>query len=300
MARTQKDTVSYFPHDANASSSDTLTVLQGRYGNDGYAFWFKLLEKLASTEGHYIDCRNQVKMQVFMVKMGVEELRGVEILNLLVEMQAIDKELWESKVIWCENLIKNVAIVYASRHREPPERPIIKGINAITTGRNCIICGINIDNLRADAKYCSDTCRKKASRVTDNVTDKNETMEKTPISTEKTPISTEVKALPPVEIPQSKVEESKVNNSKEEKATTELDFEDYKEELRSEFKDVNFDNELKKFYLYWSEGGRKLKRPKLALRNWMEKAREIKGVRGEGSKDPDKYIKGKYGHTVKR
>jgi len=63
----------------------------------------------------------------------------------------------------------------------------------------------------------------------------------------------------------------------EEEATTELDFEDYKEELRSEFKDVNFDNEVKKFHLYWSEGGRKLKRPKLALRNWMEKAREIKG-----------------------
>jgi len=62
-----------------------------------------------------------------------------------------------------------------------------------------------------------------------------------------------------------------------EEATTELDFEDYKEELRSEFKDVNFDNEVKKFHLYWSEGGRKLKRPKLALRNWMEKAREIKG-----------------------
>jgi len=138
MARTQKDVVSYFPHDANASSSDTLTVLQGRYGNDGYAFWFKLLEKLASTEGHYIDCRNQVKMQVFMAKMGVEELRGVEILNLLVEMQAIDKELWESKVIWCENLVKNLDIVYKNRRRDIPQKPIITGNNRITTGSNPI------------------------------------------------------------------------------------------------------------------------------------------------------------------
>ena len=55
MARTQKDTVDYFPHDADASAGDTLTVLEGQYANDGYAFWFKLLERLASSEGHFID-----------------------------------------------------------------------------------------------------------------------------------------------------------------------------------------------------------------------------------------------------
>jgi hypothetical protein len=31
-----------------------------------------------------------------------------------------------------------------------------------------------------------------------------------------------------------------------------------------------------KFRLYWSEGGRQLKRPGLALLNWMLKAREFK------------------------
>ncbi len=56
MARLQKDVVNYFPHDANACAGDTLTVLQSRFGNDGYAFWFKLLEKLSSTDGHCIDC----------------------------------------------------------------------------------------------------------------------------------------------------------------------------------------------------------------------------------------------------
>ena len=71
MARPQKDIVSYFPHDANACTGDTLTVLQSRFGNDGYAFWFKLLEKLASTEGHYIDCRNPTKWQLLLAKTGI-------------------------------------------------------------------------------------------------------------------------------------------------------------------------------------------------------------------------------------
>ncbi len=64
-----------------------------------------------------------------------------------------------------------------------------------------------------------------------------------------------------------------------EKATPErkkIDFEEYVEELRPEYTDLNFDNEIKKFHLYWSEGNRKLQRPKLALKNWMDKAREFK------------------------
>ncbi len=48
------------------------------------------------------------------------------------------------------------------------------------------------------------------------------------------------------------------------------------DELRTEFKDLDIDEELKKFTLYWSEGKRKLQRPKTAFRNWLTKAREFK------------------------
>jgi len=48
------------------------------------------------------------------------------------------------------------------------------------------------------------------------------------------------------------------------------------DELRAEFKDIDIDEELKKFTLYWSEGKRKLQRPKTAFRNWLTKAREFK------------------------
>jgi len=141
MARTQKDVVSYFPHDANASAGDTLTVLQSRFGNDGYAFWFKLLEKLASTDGHFIDCRNSTKWQLLLAKTGVNEITGVEIMNLLVEMQAIDKDLWDSKLIWCQNLVDNLVDVYKNRRREIPQKPIITENNPITTDNNDITTG---------------------------------------------------------------------------------------------------------------------------------------------------------------
>jgi hypothetical protein len=54
------------------------------------------------------------------------------------------------------------------------------------------------------------------------------------------------------------------------------DFEVYKESLRIEFKDLDFDMEIRKFQSYWSEGNKKLQRPKTALLNWLTKAREFK------------------------
>lgn len=56
---------------------------------------------------------------------------------------------------------------------------------------------------------------------------------------------------------------------------------EYLAQIRPSYPDLDVDEELVKFNLYWSEGNRQLKRPKLALRNWLNKAREIKGTTKE-------------------
>ncbi|MDD5510640.1 MAG: replication protein [Dehalococcoidales bacterium] len=52
-----------------------------------------------------------------------------------------------------------------------------------------------------------------------------------------------------------------------------ISFSQYKENLRKRFSDLSFDEEFEKYQLYWE--GRKQKKPKLALFNWMTKARRI-------------------------
>lgn len=143
MARPQKQTVDYFPHFADASAGDTLTVLEGQFGNDGYVFWFKLLEKLASSEGHYLDCSNSRRWQVLLGRARVDEVTGRKIMVLLVEMQAIDKELWEKHIIWSQNLVDNVAEAYKNRKREIPQRPVPTDNIPISTTGNSITTAEN-------------------------------------------------------------------------------------------------------------------------------------------------------------
>jgi len=267
MARPQKDIVDYFPHDANASGGDTLTILEGQWGNDGYVFWFKLLERLASTDGHFIDCKNSKKWQLLLARARVDENTGVEMMKLLVEMGSIDKQLWEwDKIVWSQNLVDNVAEVYRNRRRELPQKPVSTGLKLITTGNN-------------------------PETTTDN--------------------------------PQTKVKETKVKETKEESVvdeiiiTKESVLDVFKEEIAgireeeslSEYVERDVEDAIRRFTAPWvidaiREGVRRKARSwryiTTILSNWKRFGKDTKNKGSPKNQDPDKYIKGKYGHLVKR
>jgi hypothetical protein len=138
MARLKRDVVSYFPHDASSSDGDTLTIIEGQFGDKGYVFWFKLLERLCLTDGHAIYCNNSVKWQLLLVKLHVTEELGISILNRLADLDAIDKQLWTERVIWSQHLVDNVTDAYTNRKRLPPKRPLVSPSNRITTDSNAI------------------------------------------------------------------------------------------------------------------------------------------------------------------
>jgi len=121
LARPKKQTVDYFPHDCNHKT--TIFILEENYGNNGYAFWFKILELLSSTEGHYYDCKNPHKWKFLQAKTHLEENMCIEILGLLAELGAIDSKLWKDKVIWSDNFISRIADVYKNRRVGIPTKP---------------------------------------------------------------------------------------------------------------------------------------------------------------------------------
>jgi len=127
MARPVKLTVDYFPHIINKGK--TIFILEENYGNDGYAFWFKILELLGATKNHYYNCNNPQDWKFLLAKTRVNEDIANNILNLLSELNAIDQELWDKKIIFSENFIANIQDVYKRR-----------GVNVITKSDVTSLC----------------------------------------------------------------------------------------------------------------------------------------------------------------
>ena len=127
MARPQKRTVDYFPHDC--THKRTMFIIEQQFGNDGYSFWFKLLELLGRTEEHFYNYDEPSAREYLLAYTHLEEDTANNILSLLAQLKAIDRELWDNHIIWSENFAKGVADVYARRKEKPPQRPSVDGVN---------------------------------------------------------------------------------------------------------------------------------------------------------------------------
>jgi len=124
MGRPRKQTVDQFLHDVHHGK--TIRILEKKWQNDGYAFWFKLLENLCNAPGHYLcfDKDHEDEWQFFIDDALVDEGTGGSILGLLSKMETIDEELWtKNRIVWSQNLVDRIAPVYKKRSEQVPERP---------------------------------------------------------------------------------------------------------------------------------------------------------------------------------
>lgn len=122
MARPRKQTAEYFPH--YVDEGKTKYILESRWGNDGYAFWFKLLEILCKNNGHFYDCSTTTNKMYLSAYMKLSEKTVDEIIGSLIELGNIDRELWERRqIIWCQNLVDNLQTLYAKRAEPTPKKP---------------------------------------------------------------------------------------------------------------------------------------------------------------------------------
>lgn len=127
MGRPRKQTVDYFPHFVSTDSR-TRFILEENWGNDGYAFWFKLLELLCRSEGHYYDLSEAANGKYLEALMKVDGETANNILDTLADLGNIDRDLWEErKVVWCQNLVDNLQDVYSKRTVSAPVRPFTEG-----------------------------------------------------------------------------------------------------------------------------------------------------------------------------
>jgi len=122
MSRPKKQTVDWYPHFTKHGRS--LFIIEDRFGNDGYAFWFKLLEVLGSTEGQAYNLNDPINLEWLVTKCRLPKERIYALLDLCATLGSIDQELWERKrIIWSQHLVDGLDACYAKRACGTPQRP---------------------------------------------------------------------------------------------------------------------------------------------------------------------------------
>lgn len=114
MARPQRKNVDYFPH--YISDGKKMFYFESKYGNDGYAMWFKLLEKLAQTNDHFIDFEDKTELMYMAAKCRVTEETLSSFLDELCTFGDINTLLWkECRVVWIQKFIDSIEDAYSRR-----------------------------------------------------------------------------------------------------------------------------------------------------------------------------------------
>jgi hypothetical protein len=116
-----KTKVDYFPHVTHLEK--TIAILEAHWGNDGYAFWFKLLEMLGDSDEFACRCDNSSEWEYLLSRTRVSEAVAVAILDKLAGIGAIDADLWANRIIWSKPFIQNLTPVFERRKCELPHKP---------------------------------------------------------------------------------------------------------------------------------------------------------------------------------
>jgi len=114
MAREQRKDVDYFPHECNHGIA--LHVIETKYGNDGYAAFYRLLEQLGKAANHYINIKNEMKFMYLVSALKVTEKDANDIINDLVKLEYLDKYLYEKHcVLWSKDFMESITDAYRNR-----------------------------------------------------------------------------------------------------------------------------------------------------------------------------------------
>jgi hypothetical protein len=95
MARPLKRGLDYFPHDTDAMNDEKIEIMQLLYGNDGYAFYFKMLERIYRSADLTLDVSDAETRLVMIKKCNVDEERFDKMVSTALRQGLFDVETYE-------------------------------------------------------------------------------------------------------------------------------------------------------------------------------------------------------------
>ena len=179
MARPTKTSVDYFPHMTH--SGKTIAILEARWGNDGYAFWFKLLELLGDSSDFSFNCSRSADWEYLLSKTRVTEPVARAILDKLAEVEAIDAACWQQNIVWSDNFCRNLEPVFEKRKGQKPQKPEFPQQKPAAAD---ISADFRDGNSAAAAIIPTETDKVKESKLTESKGEQSEATESKPTEPE--------------------------------------------------------------------------------------------------------------------
>jgi len=122
LARPKKEGMDYFPHDTDAVNDEKIEALRLLYGNDGYAFYFILLERIYRTAEFELDISDAETIQILSRKVGVSVEKFEQMLESALKRKCFDREAYESRKVLTSPGIKKRAGVVVEKRKKMQQR----------------------------------------------------------------------------------------------------------------------------------------------------------------------------------
>lgn len=134
MARPKKKGLDYFPHDVHASSDEKIEAMRQLYGNDGYAFYFIILEQIYKQENCKLSLADKIFRTILRKKIVLENDLFEEMISTACKIGLFDSVEWKKSQVLTSKRVKDTARgVFKERKRatdkyrrnpgETPEKP---------------------------------------------------------------------------------------------------------------------------------------------------------------------------------
>lgn len=106
MARPRKEGMDYYPHDTDASGDEKIEAMRALFGNDGYAFYFILCERIYRTSNAELDISKAVLLTPVVKKLLTTHERFNEMLEAAFELDLFDPIAHSQRKVITSNGIK--------------------------------------------------------------------------------------------------------------------------------------------------------------------------------------------------
>jgi hypothetical protein len=122
MARPIKEGLDYFSHDTDAVNDEKIETLRALYGNDGYAFYFIMLERIYRSANSKLKVSDAETRQILARKVEVTPEKFEQMLNSALDIGCFDKRLFQKAGQLSSNGIQKRAKVVLDKRLKMKER----------------------------------------------------------------------------------------------------------------------------------------------------------------------------------